>query len=318
MQIHDLIASVNDRLTPTERRIAAAVLHDPTQIAFGTVSDLAERAGASRPSVVRFASKLGFSGYSDLQNWVREGVSRRLSSPSHRIRHHDGSPGRIRRSIEEAVHATFDALDPDRLAALAEPIATARCVWILSGETSMAGAHTLHSGLSMIRPHVALIHEHAAGRELCGASPDDAAVIFDFARYRRHAVTAARTLAAIDVRLVAITDGPLSPLAALTKAWCELRIPAVGPFDSSLPAVLAAELLVSRVVGFLGDAARERIDQLEAIWQATDVFLTYTPRTERGRAGAQAAPSERQPAASAAQDPARPKQSHSDARNKSM
>ena len=43
MSIQDLIASVNDRLTPTERRIAEAITTDPSLLAFGTVTDLADR-----------------------------------------------------------------------------------------------------------------------------------------------------------------------------------------------------------------------------------------------------------------------------------
>jgi DNA-binding MurR/RpiR family transcriptional regulator len=154
-------------------------------------------------------------------------------------------------------------------------------VWILSGETSMAGAHALHSGLAMVRPGVHLVEEHHTGRDLSAAAPGDAAVVFDFARYRRNSVTAARTLAELGVTIVAITDGPLSPLASLTQTWCELKIPAVGPFDSSAPAVIAAELIVAKVVGGLGAEARERIDRLEALWQATGTFLNYSPRPSR-------------------------------------
>lgn len=276
LSIEDLIASVSDRLTPTERRIAEVVLQEPMLLAFGTVSDLAGRVRTSRPSIVRFASKLGFAGYTELQQLVREGVSRQLSSPSERIRQRrHTSP--IRADIEAAVLRTLDALDSTRLATLAVPLVEAGSVWIISGETSMAGAHVLHSGLAMVRPNVNLVEEHAIGRDLTNISKGDVAVVFDFARYRRSAITAARTLAERDVTLVAITDGPLSPLASLTQYWCELSIPAVGPFDSSIPAVAAAELLIVEVVDRLGGAARERIDRLESMWQATSTFLTEPP-----------------------------------------
>lgn len=281
MSMQDLIAQVSDRLTPTERRIAEQVLDDPTLLAFGTVSDLADRADTSRPSIVRFATKLGFEGYTDLQTWIRTELSRQLSSPSQRIRQQDGAVGPIRTAIENAIHHTFATLDEKRLLALATPIAKAKNVWILSGETSMAGAYVLHSGLTMIRPDVHLVQEHSTGRELSSASKEDTAVIFDFARYRRNSITTARALADIGVGIVAITDGPLSPLTALTKTWCELKIPAVGPFDSSIPAVMAAELLVAQVVQQLGDQARQRIDRLESLWQATGTFLNYTPRPIR-------------------------------------
>jgi len=281
MSMKDLIATLSEKLTPTERRIAGLVIQDPTLLAFGTVSDLAERANTSRPSIVRFATKLGFDGYTDLQSSIRAQLSLQLSSPSQRIRQQDGQAAPVQSAIEDAIAQTYETLDPELLNALAAPIAGAKNIWIISGETSMAGAHVLHSGLAMIRPDVHLVVEHSTGRELSSAAQGDTAVVFDFARYRRNSITTARALANLGVEIVAITDGPLSPLAALTKNWCELKIPAVGPFDSSIPAVMAAELLVNEVVHHLGDQARHRIDRLESLWQATDTFLEYTPRRDR-------------------------------------
>jgi DNA-binding MurR/RpiR family transcriptional regulator len=52
----DLVAAVSSTLTPTERRIAEAVLAEPTLLAFGTVSDLASHVGTSRPSNGRCAT----------------------------------------------------------------------------------------------------------------------------------------------------------------------------------------------------------------------------------------------------------------------
>lgn len=271
--IHDRIASVSERLTPTERRIAREVLGDPTLLAFGTVSDLAARVGASRPSIVRFATKLGFGGYTDLQRWVRVGVRHQLSRPAERIRHQKESGARVRQVMEQAIHDALHALDAPRLRELAAPLTAARRIWILSGETSRAGAHVLHSGLAMVRADVRLVEEHDLGRDLSSATAQDAAVVFDFARYRRTAVSGARALADLGVTLIAITDGPLSPLASLTDSWCELNVPAIGPFDSSLPAVAAAELLVHEVVRQLGPDAREQIDRLERLWIATETFL---------------------------------------------
>ena len=86
MSIEERIAAVGVRLTPTERRIAESVLDDPTLLAFGTVSDLAAKAKTSHPSIVRFATKLGFDGYTDLQNWVQESVAHKLATPGQRIR----------------------------------------------------------------------------------------------------------------------------------------------------------------------------------------------------------------------------------------
>ncbi|RZV42215.1 MAG: MurR/RpiR family transcriptional regulator [Acidimicrobiia bacterium] len=268
----DLIAAVGDRLTPAERRIAEAVLAEPTLLAFGTVSDLAGRVGTSRPSVVRFATKLGFDGYTQLQDHVRSGLSQQLSRPSDRIRL-DEATLPAQSALEDALASVFEAAEDGRLAALAKPIATAANVWVISGETSRAGAHALHSGLTMVRPGVHLIEDHSMGQDLAHAARGDVAVVFDFLRYRRRAVRATRRLADLGVNVVAITDGPLSPLAALTEHWCELRVPAIGPFDSSVPAVAMAELLVAQVADRLHDEATERLDHTEDLWEATETFL---------------------------------------------
>ena len=272
MSIEERIAAVGVRLTPTERRIAKTVLEDPTLLAFGTVSDLATRVATSPPSVVRFATKLGFDGYADLQRWVQEQVADQLATPAQRLRRPSGLQTDLGERIERAVHATLANLDHPTLVHLARPLANAERVWIISGETSRAGAHVLLSGLSMIRDGVRLIEQHNFGRDLNGATVRDAAAVFDFSRYRRGSVSAARALHELGVPLVAITDSPLSPLARLTPHHCELDVPAVGPFDSSLTAVLAAELLVLEVAEALGPAVRERIDRLERFWDQTETF----------------------------------------------
>ncbi len=269
----DLVAAVSAELTPTERRIAEAVLADPTLLAFGTVSELAERVGTSRPSIVRFAHKLGFQGYAQLQRHVRNDLSHRLARPSERIRSEQGHAPPVRAAINNGLASVFAAIDGEHLARLARPIGQAAKVWIVSGETSRAGAHALRSGLSMVRPGVHLLDEHRFGADAGDASAGDAAVVIDFFRYREQVVGAARALAARGVTLVAITDGPLSPYVELTDNWCEIEVPAIGPFDSSVPTVAIAELLVCQVARELHEAATERIDRIEALWQATGVFL---------------------------------------------
>jgi DNA-binding MurR/RpiR family transcriptional regulator len=75
------------------------------------------------------------------------------------------------------------------------------------------------------------------------------------------------------VDIVAITDGPLSPYTSLTDTWFALNVPAIGPFDSSVPSVAMAEMLVAFVAMQLKDNAQVRIDRTEALWDATDTFL---------------------------------------------
>lgn len=269
----DLIAAVRNDLTPTERRIAEAVLSEPTLLAFGTVTDLADRVDTSRPSIVRFANKLGFDGYTLLQKHVRSDLSHQLARPSERIRRRGQIVPPARTAINEAMSSVFSAIEGRQLDQLAAPLLRAETIWVLSGETSQAGAQVFHSGLSMVRPGVRWLEEHSCGTALSDAGPRDAAVVFDFFRYRRQVALAAGALADSGVAIVAITDSPLSPLVDLADVWSEIEVPAVGPFDSSVSVVAIAELLVSHVARVLQDEATARIDRIEALWEKTEVFL---------------------------------------------
>ena len=84
--VFDLIAEAATRFTPSERRVAEAVMQDPKVVAFGTVAQLAELSGSSGPTVLRFAAKLGFDGFVELQASVQEEIADQLRPATQRIR----------------------------------------------------------------------------------------------------------------------------------------------------------------------------------------------------------------------------------------
>lgn len=269
----DLVGAASGELTPTERRIAEAVMAEPTLLAFGTVSDLASHVGTSRPSIVRFANKLGFKGYTTLQQHVREELSHQLARPSDRIRSDSEARLPVRDKINTALATVFDVLESGQIEEMATLLVRARKIWILSGETSQAGARALYSGLSMVRSGVRSLDEHFVGTDLSDAGSGDVAIVIDFFRYRRQVVKAARAFAGSGAQVIAITDSALSPLIELADMWVQIKVPAVGPFDTSIPAVTLSELVVRQVARDLHQEATDRIDRIEAHWEETETFL---------------------------------------------
>ena len=75
-----------ESLTPSERRIGETILASPQLVAFGTVADVADATHVGTATVVRFAVKLGFDGYSQLQASVQGDVSGQLRPAVERIR----------------------------------------------------------------------------------------------------------------------------------------------------------------------------------------------------------------------------------------
>ena len=86
MDVAERITDSGTNLTPAERRVADVVLQRPQLVAFGTVAELASEAGSGAATVVRLAAKLGFDGFTSLQDAVQAELAHRLRPAAERIR----------------------------------------------------------------------------------------------------------------------------------------------------------------------------------------------------------------------------------------
>ena len=261
-------------LTPAERRVAAVVADDPEAVAFGTVADVARRAGASGATVVRLAAKLGFDGFVELQAAVREEMARRLRPASERIRRPAaGDVLGTALAVEMAnVAATLEGVDRSSFELAIRLLTRRRSerVMVLSGDAS-SGVATLFAGeLSMLRPGVVLVDgsEVRVARLLADAGPADVVVVLDLARYDRAVLDAAGRAAERGAALVALTDSALSPLASAAVVSFTASLTGAGPFDSHVGLLALANALLAGVAARLRRSATDRLDQVESAWRA--------------------------------------------------
>lgn len=109
MLISDIVKARGYRLTETDRRLVTILQSRPAEAAFWRAQELTEPLGLHQSAATRLAQRLGFSGYPELREVLRQDY---LSSdgPSQRIR------GQLDRSPEgeelrELVHGEIAALE---------------------------------------------------------------------------------------------------------------------------------------------------------------------------------------------------------------
>ncbi|WP_428688049.1 MurR/RpiR family transcriptional regulator [Roseibium sp.] len=66
------IETFEGKLTTADRTLISIILNDPRAVLYGSASELAAQADVHASTVVRLANKLGFSGYQDMQQRLRE------------------------------------------------------------------------------------------------------------------------------------------------------------------------------------------------------------------------------------------------------
>ena len=192
--IADRLALVDTALTPTERRVAEVVTADPTALAFDTVAELAERVGSSGPSIVRFAAKLGFDGYSDLQQHARAALTEQVSPVDRSRSSARGGGGELRRQTLESVTRAVERIDDELVDKIGRTIARAGgYVWIVASEASSPVAQLLVANLRLLRPRVQHVtgSDAAVAATLVDASNRDAVITIDAERYEQavHRIT---------------------------------------------------------------------------------------------------------------------------------
>ena len=302
MTVVDRIMAHADRLTITERKIASVLADEPQAIAFGTVAQVAQRAGTSGPSVVRLASKLGYDGFVGLQAAVQAELAQRLGPARDRIRQHlpDDLLSRIQAGEMDNVNSTFHNLSRDAVGRAADLLADlSRRVWIYPGELTAPIGTVLATLLGQLRPGVTLLtgSELAIGRSLADLSPDDVVVAIDIHRYERSLVSAVAWASSLGAEIVAVTDGPLSPLAGAAAETFFFSARGVGPFDSMVGGVALANVIVGAVAARVRATAADRLDGIEAAWTSwkalvADPAVTMEPTPLHERADGAAPPSQ--------------------------
>ena len=268
------------RLTPTERRIAETILAGPQVVAFGTVADLAAATGAGTATVVRFAVKLGFDGYSELQASIRRDLAGQLRPAAERIRDEPATGGAALLARHLAaeisnVRATLEAVDEATLEGAVALLADrTRPVLVLSGVASRGVATQFVGDLEQLRPACRLLDGNPIDivRTLALVGADATVVALDLRRYERWLIEALREARTNGAPVVAITDSVLSPLATAADHAFVVEAASAGPFDSHVGTLALLDLLVADVATALRSSATERLDRLEAAWQRADAL----------------------------------------------
>jgi DNA-binding MurR/RpiR family transcriptional regulator len=278
MGVIDRIAEHADRLTPAERKVAEILANEPQTVAFGTVANVAEKAGTSGPSVVRLAVKLGYAGFVDLQADVQQELARQLGPARDRIRQRPPSDvlGRTLTAELDNVSQSLSAIDE---ATFRETVAKLsdrrRHIFVLPGEMTFPAGQILAGHLSQLRDGVTLLHgsEVAASRHLGTLDPGDILIAIDMRRYERWVLTVLRWCVDRGATVIAITDSPLSPLATHAEETLLIGAQGVGPFDSLVGAVSLMNAIVAGVAAKLRQSATSRLDAIEAAWAGTEALV---------------------------------------------
>jgi len=279
--VKDMIKDRTGDLTPAERQLAEALLRDYPVAGLQSITRLAEAGGVSTPTVIRLARKLGFDGYPELQDALREEASARIKQP---ILKRAGWPDNrgdspaFRQFAEAAfdnLNDTIERLDPATFNAVADLLSDpSRALYLTGGRITRSNADYFFNHLQIVRPGVTLLSPSANvwPQYLLDMDEHAVLVLFDIRRYERDLARLAGLARERGAVVVLFTDQWGSPVSKVADHVVNAMVEVPSSWDSTLAINLIVEALIAEVQSRRWDEARERIEQLENMFRSTRIF----------------------------------------------
>ncbi|MDR0897527.1 MAG: MurR/RpiR family transcriptional regulator [Oscillospiraceae bacterium] len=285
--MQDLIRRLNQtgkRLSKGHRRIAEYIMQHYDKAVFMTASCLGEKVGVSESTVVRFADALGYEGYPQLQRALQELVRHRLTAVQRFEMASDMPPEQVLQTVLKAdrnnIRATIEEVDVAAFDRAVDRIVAAQSIYVMGVRSAAPLAQFFGYYLHFVFDNV---HVASAGvidvmEQISRIGEKDVLIGISFPRYSTRTVDAMAYARSRGAQVIAITDGPMSPLRDVSTECLTARTD-MASFVDSLAAPLS---LINALIVAIGLHRREELAahfrQLEEIWQRNHIYLLEKER----------------------------------------
>jgi DNA-binding MurR/RpiR family transcriptional regulator len=279
------------RLTPSESRIADFLQRTYPEVVFETATSIAKKVGVSKPTVVRYISRLGYESFTQFQEYLQQEVQARLDRPIERypLRKKQVMEGAsdvlgknfayITKNLREAQARIKDSQFQKAARELA---LSPGSVYIVGNLSSFGIAHYLWYYLNYLRDHVYLLDNLGStlpGR-LFHVTKQDVLFVITHRRYSRNTQLVAEHFAQKGGRILVLADGEVTPVSHLAKILLVAPSASVSMFDSCCAFLAVIESLLTVITHLLEQSLELRFEVADSLFER---FSSFTPGPQSAR-----------------------------------
>jgi DNA-binding MurR/RpiR family transcriptional regulator len=250
-------------------QVATFAVENPDEIAFGTAASIALSADVQPSTLVRFSQTLGYQGFSDLQEVFRSRLRERVLNYDERLeqlRDHVGENSKtslifkgFNEAAEQSLITLRNKIDPTQLDDAVKRLAEADTIYILGLRRSFPISSYMAYAFGKLGVKNQLVDAVGglAAEEMSFITPKDRVFAVSFTPYASETIGLAQKAFELNVPVIAITDSPFSPLAAIAKPWFEVQESNFEGFRS-MSATLALAMAITVAVADRQKSSRKK------------------------------------------------------------
>ncbi|MBQ8262485.1 MAG: MurR/RpiR family transcriptional regulator [Lachnospiraceae bacterium] len=272
--IPDLINAKYGKMSKSQKKVADFILEHYDRAAFMTAEQIGTETGVSESTVVRFASSLGYQGFSEFQKelaqWMqgRIGVSGRVNS-----KYSDCESGEIVKGIltmdARNILDSLDVFPFDSMENAVTILNEAKTVYVVGLRSCAPLAEFLAFYLNMLRGNIVLIKTTNVSEifeQMIHVSEEDAVVGISFPRYSLRTLRALEFANERRARIITITDSSFSPLNMYSTCNLWAKSDMISIVDSLTAPLSVINALLVCFSMKNKDKISENLKRLEETW----------------------------------------------------
>jgi len=261
-RLWDRVTGSKDKFTPSEVLIAEALRTQAFEIPFSSALRMSAALGVSEATLIRFARRIGFNSYAELQKELREEIRQRLNQTTLERLHEQKSGDSELHEIflgslqQDAINLelTRSSVQGPMVESAIEFLSNARRLYVAGSRASAASALFAANMLRYLVDDVRWsMTPDSFLDELIGIDSSDALLTIALARPARRTLEMVMYAKEKGAKIVAITDNPLSPIADLADSFFIVESDSTA-FMQSYTAVTA---MISALISGLGAVCSE-------------------------------------------------------------
>lgn len=219
-EIKDKIQKKFHKLPKNHKGIADYIVENFDKIPFLNVQDISDQTGASVASVVRFAQRIGFSGFSELRDSISDSLQNHLTNKKDffPLASYSEKESDILTSVANIdiknINDTLSMIDRDVFNSTVDAIVNSNRVFTAGLGISYLLAEILAYQLTQIGIDSSVLkHTHTVFEEqLFYMSKEDLLFSFSFPPYSKETIDAAKAAHKKGIKVISITNKPTSPV----------------------------------------------------------------------------------------------------------
>jgi DNA-binding MurR/RpiR family transcriptional regulator len=269
-----------DTLTPKGRVLGSYIIQNPRKAVFMTTKELSEACGVSEATVVRFVGQLGYSGYGEFLQALRDFVDSGLTLPDRVDLPGMKGPGTdlLHRVVFEEMNNLrqfYETIDMKILGRIVDRLHDSPAVYVIGSRVSYTFAYYLGWSLTKVRKGVNILKgSDSTSIDWLANAPDNSlVVVITTSRYPNELIRMGKVARRLGHNLLVITDNslcPVIPFAHLSLVVPSRSIPLIG-YPTTISCII--NYLVLELVNRHHPQMKEHQEKLEQIYLENDILF---------------------------------------------